>query len=413
MDRLDNPQDDIRTVHIAGTNGKGSVSATISSILAAAGYRVGLNTSPHLIRLNERLVIDGLPASDEFLGEMAFEIRNAVEKCGKELSFHEAITAIAFLGFREIEVDWGIFEVGLGGRLDASNIIKRPAATVLVTVDYDHQHILGNSLDQIALEKAGILKAGVPHISGTLPNEAFEVVVKRAQQLNLPHYIFGKDFKVLYEVSNREFNLLYSTTLGARPTQSMQIAPALSGEHQIHNMAVAAMTASVLGIRPEACQRGVKDVFWPARLEWIDYNKKRFLLDCGHNPAGITAVRNYLVANDLSGIDITFGVLDTKNWQAMVLTLGPVAKTWRLLLPSSDRALPQAILRDFIYKTWPKAKIESYDSNYKEWLQRIMDSDVESSLVVGSIYMVGHVREMLEPPLKPLWKMEKNRTTLS
>ena len=146
LERLGNPQDSLPSIHIAGTNGKGSVSSAVSSILAASGYRVGLNTSPHLEQMNERLVVDGLSVSDEFLGEFAFAVRNAAQRALVELSFHEAITAIAFLGFREIGVEWMVMEVGLGGRLDASNVISRPAATAIVTIDYDHQAILGNTL---------------------------------------------------------------------------------------------------------------------------------------------------------------------------------------------------------------------------------------------------------------------------
>ena len=143
LKRLDNPQDSYPSIHIAGTNGKGSVSSATASILAATGYKVGLNTSPHLQSLNERIVFDGLPISMETLGEFAYDIRSVSAKALEELSFHEAITALSFLAFREMGVEWAVVEVGLGGRLDASNVISRPAATAIVTIDFDHQHILG------------------------------------------------------------------------------------------------------------------------------------------------------------------------------------------------------------------------------------------------------------------------------
>ena len=160
LKRLGDPQDSYPTIHIAGTNGKGSVSSGISSILGAAGYRVGLNSSPHLQSLNERIAIDGLPIDSTALGEFCHDVRVAANRDLVELSFHEAITVVSFLAFREIGVEWAVVEVGLGGRLDASNVISRPAATAIVTIDYDHQAILGNTLAEIAAEKAGIIKQG-------------------------------------------------------------------------------------------------------------------------------------------------------------------------------------------------------------------------------------------------------------
>lgn len=403
LKRLDDPQDSYPTVHIAGTNGKGTVSATTAAILAAAGYKVGLNTSPHLQQLNERIVMDGLPVSMDAIGEFAVDIRNTAAKDFLQLSFHEAITAISFLAFRELGVDWAVIEVGLGGRLDASNVISRPQATAVVTIDFDHQHILGTTLAAIAGEKAGIIKPGVPHVSGFLPPEADKVVSRAAAGVR--HYRFGTDFGV-YQVaseSGRGFGY-WGKDLPGVDVVRLGLESSLVGTHQHHNLSVAATLGMVVGASQTAVTQGVKDVHWPARMERSEIDGTDITMDCAHNPAGMRAFTRCLDAMHARQIDLTFGVLDTKNWQEMVSILAPYVGHWRIVLPESDRALPLSVLEEQIRASCSDIKITRYESDY-DCLVRdlIRTTDGVPRYVSGSMYMIGKLRDLLGVAQKPLW----------
>lgn len=402
LKRLGNPQDRVPTVHVAGTNGKGSVSAATASILGACGYRVGLNISPHLQRLNERIVIDGSPCSDDFLGEFAYSVRQAADREGVELSFHEAITAIAFLGLFECGVDWSVIEVGLGGRLDASNVISRPAATAIVTISYDHQAILGETLGEIAAEKAGIIKAGSPLVTGLVGVEADEVISKRA--VSVPHFKFGRDYSVKSSVERRCIEYWGKEFIGGRDLL-FDFTSALGGAHQVHNLGVAATIGLVLGLPVERVKSGLEGVFWPGRLEEIEVSGLNLVLDCAHNPAGIDSFISFLDAKGLSQIDLTFGVLDTKSWREMVGKLKGYVATWRLLTPKSERALSDELIIQELQLSGNGVRIERYGDSYERCLRDILaDCRGGQAFVTGSMYMVGMIREMLSPPQRPIWR---------
>jgi dihydrofolate synthase/folylpolyglutamate synthase len=412
MKRLGNPQDRVPTVHIAGTNGKGSVSAAIASILGACGYRVGLNVSPHLQQLNERIVIDGLPCSDEFLGEFAYSVRQTAGREGVELSFHEAITAIAFLGLFEVGVEWAVIEVGLGGRLDASNVISRPAATAIVTISFDHQAILGDTLGKIAVEKAGIIKPGSPLITGILGKEADQVVSRMAA--GVPHYKFGRDYdaRIVDRAGGKAIEYWGKEFIEGKNV-SLEFSPSLAGDHQAHNLSVAATIGLVLGLPSKQVKTGLEGVFWPGRLEEIDLSGLHLVLDCAHNPAGIESFISFLESRGVRGIDLTFGVLDTKNWQEMIKRLAPYVATWRLVKPESDRALDQQVLAEEIRVSRSGVRIECYGDDYERCLREVFSQCTGgSAFITGSMYMVGRLREMLSVPTRPLWTRQQGGSVL-
>lgn len=402
LKRLDDPQDKVPTLHIAGTNGKGSVSAAIASILGQAGYRVGMNISPHLEKINERIYIDGYQCSDDFLGEYAYEIKQASNRALVDLSFHEAITAIAFLGLKETGVDWTVLEVGLGGRLDASNVISRPAATAIVTISYDHQNILGDTLGEIAAEKAGIIKPGSPLVTGILPKEADIVISKKAS--GVPHYKFGRDFdaRVIQSEGAQRFEY-WGKDFIAGKNLSFEYISQLPGVHQGHNLAIAATLALLVGCSPEVCKRGVEGAFWPGRLECVKFEGLEIVMDCAHNIGGINALISFLESTDMREIDLTFGVLEGKNWKEMIKALSPYVRTWRLLLPDSERALPQEQLRQEIL-SGTEVRVECYGSDYERCLREISSqAEAGKAFVTGSMYMVGKLRSMLSLPERQLW----------
>lgn len=404
LNRLDNPQDSLPVIHIAGTNGKGSVSSAVASILGHAGYRVGLNSSPHLQTLNERVTIDGLPISMEAIGEFAYDVRGAAAKDLQELSFHEAITAISFLAFREMGTEWMVIEVGLGGRLDASNVISRPAATAIVTIDFDHQQILGDTLAKIATEKAGIIKAGSPLISGDLPREAEKVITKLAAGVR--HYRYRTDFGVSQKDGGEGDEFVYwGKDFPISPLSRFDFTSPLPGIHQGHNLSVAATIGLAVGMSESDVIGGLQGVHWPARLEALTVERTNLLMDCAHNPAGIRAFVHYLERKGERGIDLTFGVLDTKNWQEMVGILKPYVGHWRLVLPDSERALNLELVRREIGISGTDVSVSTYGSNYEQLIQDILDRSTDGvRYITGSMYMIGKLRSMLSLPHKPIWQ---------
>lgn len=404
LQRLDNPQDSLPIIHIAGTNGKGSVSSAISSILGAAGYRVGLNTSPHLQSVNERIVVDGLPIELSTLGELSYDIRNAAEREFVELSFHEAITAVSFLAFRELGLEWAVIEVGLGGRLDSSNVISRPAATAIVTIDFDHQAILGNTLAEIAAEKAGIIKPGSPLVSGHLGSEAYSVVSKKARGVR--HYAYGVDYGCS-PVAGADVDTFgyWGKDFPSKPICTFDFKSPLPGLHQGHNLAVAATLGLVVGMGEDVVQQGLRQVHWPARLERIGVGEINLIMDGAHNPAGIRSFIEHIRRTESKPIDLTFGVLDTKNWKEMVAMLAPFVSHWRLVRPDSDRALPLEQLRDEIVLSGNEVRVSIYGNDYERLLRELLDNSAEGTrYVTGSLYMIGKLRSMLSLAWKPLWQ---------
>lgn len=402
--RLGEPQDKVPAVHVAGTNGKGSVSVATAAILGASGYRVGLNISPHLQRVNERIVIDGLPCSDDFLGEFSYSVRQAANREGVELSFHEAITAVAFLGLFESKVEWSVIEVGLGGRLDASNVISRPAATAITTISFDHQAILGDSLAAIAAEKAGIIKRGSPLITGIVGKEADAVISRIAA--GVPHYKFGRDYDArIHEIDGKPSIEYWGKEFVAGKDISFDFRPALAGAHQAHNLSVAATIGLVLGLPKDRIKCGLESVFWPGRLEEISVSGLNLVLDCAHNQAGVESFISFLESRQLRAIDLTFGVLDTKDWREMVKKLRPYVATWRLLSPSSERALGEDLLSQELQISGTDVRVECYGADYERCLRDLFSQNAgRQAFVTGSMYMVGRVREILSLAPRELWR---------
>lgn len=295
LSALGNPHLSYPVIHVAGSNGKGSTCAAIHSILTEAGYRSGFYSSPHLFRLNERFMMGRGLISDEELAKWIFRIKELVE-AGYELSYFEYTTAVALAWFSEKEADIAILETGLGGRLDATNIIPSPLVSVITTVSLEHQHWLGSTIKEIAWEKAGIIKPGSPVVSTVLDEEAAGVIEKRAKQLNSPLYRIGREFSVSSNGEDGRFGF----TFGERRIDGLRFA--LSGRHQLMNAAAACASAMLLnekGLKVEdgAIMAGLKRASWPCRCELLppsDPNMPRVLLDGAHNLEGITALKDFL-----------------------------------------------------------------------------------------------------------------------
>lgn len=404
LDYLGNPQDKVPAVHVAGTNGKGSVSTAIASILGASGKRVGLYTSPHLVRDNERIVIDGRPVSDEILNEFGRAIMRAGERRHEKLSFFEAMTAVAFLAFLEMQLDYGVYEVGLGGRLDATNTIRSPELGVIVTIGYDHVEILGDTLAKIAIEKAGIIKSGMRLVVGDLPSEAIGEVLKLAGLNQAKATIYGRDFEVVSgkaeALGRQSFSLVHA---GMRWDD---IETPLLGAHQLHNMSIAAVGSKLLGCSEAEVKAGIGGSFWPGRIEVVNFGSSRLILDAAHNLEGMNTLINFIKANDFHKLTICFGVVNTKPWKTMIDSLRPFVSDWNLLAPEFAKALPLQEISEYLSGIGIKSN--SYQLDYDGLLDEFENrADGRTFLMTGSIYMIGRLRGILLDrgylSERPLW----------
>lgn len=282
-------------IHVAGTNGKGSTVALIRAIAEAAGLSVHAYTSPHLVRFNERIRLAGRLIEDEALSAVLDRIETAASDCGGEATVFESTTAAAFLAMAETPADLAIIEVGLGGVLDATNVIERPLLSVITPVDYDHAEFLGTDLAMIASEKAGVLKAGAPAVIGRQREDAMKAIERRATDVRARLTVLGVDFDAWAERGGLAFQT--ADLFMDLP------APALAGAHQIDNAAVAVAAALELDLPEAAIAEGLKDVRWPARLQRITAGpygeaargvEAELWLDGGHNPHAGRALAAFL-----------------------------------------------------------------------------------------------------------------------
>ena len=345
LDLIGNPQDKLKFVHVAGTNGKGSTVAFISSILAAAGYRAGIYTSPYIQRFTERIRINDTEISEDDLARITGFVKGKVDIMLERGENHptefEIVTAIAFQYYYEQRCDVVVLEVGLGGRFDSTNIIKTPDLAVITTISYDHMDRLGNTLSEIAFEKAGIIKPGGEVISYTQEAEAADVIgnVCRERDASL-HYVdfTGIELKK-FGIEGQHFN--YDNYDG------LEIS--LLGQHQLKNAAVAVKAAELLmtkgyTITSESVRKGLKNARWPGRLEVLSTNPV-FLIDGAHNIEGASVLRKALDMY-FPGKRMTFimGVLKDKDYKSMIKAVVQDCHRVIAVTPDSERALPAAEL---------------------------------------------------------------------
>jgi len=299
MEGLGNPQEKYPIIHVAGTKGKGSVSALCASALQAAGYKTGLYTSPHLWDYVERIQINGEPISHEHLIELVEEVKPAVAKIPKLTTF-EITTALGQLAFAKNDVNAAVIEVGLGGRLDATNIVT-PKVSVITSLSYDHMAVLGNTLAQIAGEKAGIIKEEIPVVSAPQTEEALQVLERIAKEKNSPFILVGKDVKFERLTSSLDGQSLKIFALSGESdsersrSADVELVIPLLGAHQIENAAIAyaALKASGIPISDEVIQKGFSQVKWPARFEVLR-REPPVVIDSAHNRDSARRLRETL-----------------------------------------------------------------------------------------------------------------------
>ncbi len=379
LDALGCPQNSVRIVHVAGTNGKGSTCAMIEAGLRAAGRRTGLFTSPHLIEPTERIQIDGVPVSSADFARAFDQVHQVSEKLiqREEIDVHpsyfETVTAMAFVLFRANRVEWAVVEVGLGGRLDATNIVC-PELCVITPIDYDHEAFLGSTLSSIAQEKAGILKPGIPAIIAKQRPEASAVIVDRAKEIQCPLQQ-STDWPVE--------NLTIDARRSQFATRGLAVACPLAGEHQVENALLAAIALHHL----EVSTSGIATAKWPGRLEQIARHPD-VILDGAHNPAGARALANYIKRfyKDRR-IWFVYGAMRDKAIDEIISVLFPLASEIIATAPRFDRALRPEVIQQLHPAAHLSRDVPRALTLFQE---RAQDKDV--AFVTGSLFVVGEAR---------------------
>lgn len=384
MDVLGRPQNKFPAIHIAGTNGKGSTAAFIASALRASGLKVGLYTSPHLVSLHERFQVNGHLIETADISRLARKVFKAWKMSDlsafqkQNITQFEMLTAIAFLWFAEKRIDVGVIEVGLGGRLDATNVMHRVYASVITNIDLDHTHILGNTVPKIAREKAGIIKTFIPVITGAR-GEALSEIRKVANKLRAPLSVVKSPF------SAREKKLISHIQL--------------FGQHQRQNAAVALKTIDVFSseqkkISDAIIARGFAQTKWPGRFEIAEFKStkgmRRVIIDGAHNPAATKVLVQALRDQKIRKLAMIFGVLRDKNYDAMIRTLVPTVHKAIGVPLESSRSATKKELQGIVSRFKSGEVVESLQVAWNKALK-----ENNPILVTGSLYLVGEFKRRM------------------
>ncbi len=393
LEALDHPERRLPpVVHIAGTNGKGSTLAMLDAMLAADGKHVQRYVSPHLVRFNERILFDREPITEPAFTKILDRVEQANQ--GLPITFFEITTAAALLAFAERDADVLLLETGLGGRLDATNVVDQPLLTAITPVSLDHQAYLGERLEQIAGEKAGILKRGVPLALGPQAPEGLEVIEARASELGCRLIQHGRDWNARH-VGDRLHVRIDGSTLDLP-------LPALSGEHQIDNAGLAVAAALNLGDlspSPQSIAHGLKKARWPARLQTLTSGPLKaalctgstIWLDGGHNPGAGEALAIYFDSDDRRPLHLVVGMINTKDSLGFLAPLAQIVTSLHAVSVPDEHASrdPEDVVRDARDLGISAEVSDSVEAAFSTIAERA-HSPVRV-LICGSLYLAGHV----------------------
>lgn len=430
LKELGKPQDKFSVIHIAGTNGKGSVASFIYSVLQEAGYKVGIYLSPHLIDLRERIQINGKWISKEEIVNLTEKIANISEHLIIELTYFEFLTIIAFFYFAKQKTDFAIIEVGMGGRLDATNAIKSSLVSIITNIDYEHKNYLGNTLSKIAYEKAGIIKDGGFVITGTKHKSAFIQIRKICQKKKANLFSLGKDFlaveskKKLSVAKKNSFYQEFNYQGIINDYEGLKIQ--LLGKHQIENASLSLGCIEILQffygvfITKKHIRKGLYRSFWPGRFEILEVpifnsHRVRVLLDGAHNPSSFRMLQRTLRDKVISyrKLFVLFGVLVDKDVRKILKILLPLVDKFVISRPATERALAPEAIYSWVIKFLPKERVilggrvlEDIKRIFREVLLWSKPCEQGESrfkkikeealiLVTGSLYLVGEVKKIL------------------
>ena len=408
---IGNPHKQLRCLHVAGTNGKGSVSAMIASILKAQGFRVGLFTSPHLVSFTERIKINDHEITEFEVADLTNEIRFKIEKADKKLNptFFEVVTAVAFVHFVRHKVDWVVVETGMGGRLDATNVIT-PDVSVITSIGYDHREFLGESLSEIAGEKVGIIKEGIPVVSALQLPEAAEVIARTAREKSALLFVYGKDFASFIESSGMQ-GTRFNYSNGSALMEGL-FTP-LAGEYQGMNAALAIKAVSVALERAgaisakareidssETIRTGLAATRWRGRLELVSADPP-IIVDGAHNTAAARALAGF-ITKYLAGrkIILVLGIMADKEIENILGALLPIATETIFTAPAYSRAESPDRLAGLARSagfTTVRAASSMSDALAEAKERQAFHSDRSPAIIIitGSFYTAGEALESL------------------
>ena len=394
LNALGDPQNNFYSIHVAGTNGKGSVAAALSSILQQSGYRVGLYTSPHLVRFNERICINNRQISNDAV----VKSYQAVQKAhlgNRTPTFFELTTAMAFYEFARRRVDWAVIETGMGGRLDATNVID-PVISIITNVSMEHRAYLGNTLARIAREKAGIIKQATPVVTAIKQRQAKSVIQRIAGKKSAPLYMLGKNFKVRRQPAGGFSYYGIENTWHDMHT-------ALQGHYQVENAALAIAACELLNknhtsISQQSIRDGLIKTSWPGRLEIVSEHPM-IILDGAHNLMAARELAKFLGNNLVQrSITLVVGILDDKPYQSMLKSLLPVCSRVIVTRAKTDRALDPLRLFETAKKTLSDVRIVSDVA--QAFKQAVAEADFNDVIcIAGSLYVVGEAKAAIEKGL--------------
>lgn len=398
LEHLGNPERDLKLIHIAGTNGKGSTTSMITEILMGEGYKVGMYTSPFIEEFEERIQINRNNITKESLAILMDEIKVAVDKVIEAGYNHptefEIITVLMLLYFKKENIDFGVIEVGLGGTLDSTNVIK-PIIQVITSISFDHTNLLGNTLEKIAREKAGIIKKGIPTVIYPQQEEVLKVIKNKCFEMDSELYIANNEnlnFKNIVNL-DKPYQLL-------KYNNEIDILLPLLGEHQIINLSVAMQAIEVLNnkniidISIANIVKSIKNVSWKGRLEVLS-NNPYVVIDGAHNIQGIkTLSRNIKKYFKYENLYLILGILADKDVEEMIKIITPMAKKVYSVTPNSIRGELAESLKDEVSKFNKNCKaFDKYEEAYLEALNDASEKDL--ILASGSLYMIGDMRKII------------------
>ncbi|WP_459499265.1 bifunctional folylpolyglutamate synthase/dihydrofolate synthase [Bacillus sp. C1] len=399
LEELGNPEHHIKCIHLAGTNGKGSTLTYMRYMLEAERYKVGTFTSPYIETFNERISVNGIAITDEEITELVNLVKPVVEKLDKtnlgEATEFEIITVMAICYFGKVNFcDIVLFETGLGGRYDSTNVVH-PVLTLITNIGHDHMHILGNTLGEIAYEKAGIIKSGVPVITGVQDEEALEVIRKVAKEKNANLYELGKQFTAAHQRSSQEGEYFDFSC----PFSSFEeVRISMKGSHQVGNAALALMGVMYLKIyvsflmEEKQIRLGLSEAYWIGRFERMQSNPD-VIIDGAHNPEGIMSlVKTVETHYNDKNVIVLFTALGDKQLENMVGQLETVADEMIFTTFTFDRAIPAKELAAYSNKE-KKQIFENWKEAIDAKINNLQERDV--FIITGSLYFISEVRKYI------------------
>lgn len=387
---FNHPENNFASIHIAGTNGKGSTAAMLHSILSGAGYRTALYTSPHLVSFTERIRIDGDEIAQDEVITIAEEVWRHTTAADVPLTFFEFVTIMAFIYFSRRQSEIAVIEVGLGGRLDATNVIT-PLVCAITTISKDHEAYLGADEISIAREKAGIIKAQVPVVLGKVSEAVADVLRKIAGELQAPAYLVGSDFSF----SLKDDGLFDYTGIKQR---LFNLELGLIGRHQRANASVALAALELIReyfpVDENAVRAGLRQVRWPGRLE-VMFEQPTVILDGAHNPEGVKSLVDELSTMRRGGrIKLLFATMADKEWKLMLRALAGAADEITFTQVAMERSAEPHVLAENFSQSIPQRVISNSRAALRTLLSEAERQDV--IVVAGSLYLLGEVRPLLE-----------------